>query len=236
MTLRAGLNATVNVASDTTDPSPTITIIGAANSDVINLGTGNDTVTLGAGETVNSGGGNNTFKVASATLAGVTINGGAKGTNTLSVTGGGTAAMGTGITGISTVQLASATTFTANATAGLKIIGSNGADHITAGGAGQVLTGGAGADTLTGSSAGSDIFRDTAAGLNNDTIVNLLASDVIDITDLAPTAVISKTTVSATGTMLTLTSGTTSTKITLSGSYKTVSALRPTVPGAAAPI
>jgi serralysin len=223
VTLRAGLNATVNVASDTTatDTSPTITITGAANSDVINLGTGNDTVTLGAGETVNSGGGNNTFKVASATLGNVTINGSAKGANTLSVTGGGTATMGAGITGITTVQLASATTFTANATAGLTIVGSAGADKITAGGAGQVLTGGAGANTLTGSSAGNDIFRDTAADLNGDTIANLLASDVIDITNLAPaTAVISKSTVSAASTVLTLTSGTTSSKITLSGSYQ----------------
>ncbi len=223
VTLRAGLNATVNVASDTTatDTSPTITITGAANSDVINLGSGNDTVTVGAGETVNSGGGNNTIKVTSANVGNVTINGGTKGTNTLSVTGGGTATMGAGITGITTVQLASATTFTANATTGLTIVGSTGADKITAGGAGQVLTGGAGANTLTGSSAGNDIFRDTAADLNGDTIANLLASDVIDITNLAPTtAVISKSTVSAASTVLTLTSGTTSSKITLSGSYQ----------------
>ena len=218
VTLRAGLNATVNVA-DPPVASPTITIIGAANSDVINLGSGNDTVTLGAGETVNSGGGNNLFKVASATLGNVTINGGTKGTNTLSVTGGGTAAMGAGITGITTVQLASATTFTANATSGLTIVGSAGADNITAGGAGQVLTGGAGANTLTGSSAGSDIFRDTAADLNGDTIANLLASDVIDFTDLAA-ATISKVTVGATSTVLTLTSGTTSSKITLSGVFQ----------------
>ena len=222
VTLRAGLNATVNVASDTAgNASPGITIVGAANSDVINLGSGNDTVTLGAGETVNSGGGNNTFKVASASLGSATINGGTKGSNTLSVTGGGTAVMGAGITGITTVQLASATTFTANATVGLKIIGAAGADKITAGGAGQLLTGGAGANTLTGSSAGSDIFRDTAANLNGDTIVSFLPSYTINITDLAPaTAVISKTNVSATSTVVTLSSGTTSTKITLSGSYQ----------------
>ena len=220
VTLRAGLNATVNVA-DPAVASPTITIIGAANSDVINLGSGNDTVTLGAGETVNSGGGNNIFKVASATLGNVTINGGTKGTNTLSVTGGGTATMGAGITGITTVQLASATTFTANATAGLTIVGSAGADNITAGGAGQVLTGGAGTNMLTGSSAGGDIFRDTAADLNGDTIANLLASDVIDFTDLAPaTTTISKVTVGATSTVLTLTSGTTNSKITLSGMFQ----------------
>ena len=218
ITLRAGLNATVNVTPG--GSSSGITIIGAANSDVINLGSGNDTVTLGAGETVNSGGGNNIFKVASAALGNVTINGGTIGKNTLSVTGGGTATMGAGITGINTMQLASATTFTANASAGLQIIGSTGADKITAGGAGQILSGGAGADTLTGSSAGNDIFRDTSANLNNDMIVNLLPSDIINFTDLAPaTAAITKSTVNGTSTVLTLTSGATTTKITLSGSY-----------------
>ncbi len=44
VTLKAGLNATVNVASAA---GGGITIIGANNTDVINLGAGNDTVTLG---------------------------------------------------------------------------------------------------------------------------------------------------------------------------------------------
>ena len=219
VTLRAGLNATLNVASDTArDPSPGITIIGAANSDVINLGSGNDTVTLGAGETVNSGGGNNSFQVAAATLGSVTINGGTTGTNTLILTSGGTATMGAGITGIASVQLTAATTFTANAIAGLQIIAGAGTDKITAGAAGQVLVAGTGTDTLTGSSAGGDTFSGTAAGLNGDTIGNLLASNVIDITNLAPaTAVITSYQVSAAKTVLTLTDGTNSTTFTLSG-------------------
>ena len=84
-----------------------------------------------------------------------------------------------------------------------------------------MLTGGAGTNTLTGSSAGKDIFRDTAADLNGDTIVNLIASDVIDFTDFAPgTTTISKVTVGATSTVLTLTSGTTSSKVTLSGVFQ----------------
>ena len=209
----------MNVASDTAgDPSPGITIIGAANSDVINLGSGDDTVTPGAGETVNSGGGDNAFNVAAATIGGVTINGGTTGTNTLTLTSDGTATMGAGITGIAMVQLTAATTFTANATAGLQICGGPGTDKITAGGAGQVLIAGTGADTLTGSSAGDDIFLGTAAGLNGDTIVNLLASDVIDMTNLAPaTAVITNYQVSAASTVLTLTDGTNTTKIRLSG-------------------
>ena len=129
--------------------------------------------------------------------------------------------MGAGITGITTVDLANATTFTANATAGLQIIGISGADNITAGGADQVLSGGAAGSTLTGSAAGDDIFRGTAAIMNNDTIVNLLAGDVIDITNLSPTTTtLTKFRSRATSTTLTLTSGTTTTKITLSGSYQ----------------
>ena len=234
VTLRAGLNATVNVASDTTatDTSPTITITGAANSDVINLGSGNDTVTLGAGETVNSGGGNNTFKVASATLGSVTINGGTKGTNTLSVTGGGTATMGAGITGITTVQLASATTFTANATAGLKIVGSAGADNITAGGAGP------GADRRRrGQHADRLQCRQRHLPRHRGRPERRYhrqpdASDVIDITDLA-----SRDDQQVHGQrhehVLTLTSGTPPAQGTLSGTFQGNFAWRPTPQGAA---
>jgi hypothetical protein len=72
VTLRAGLNLTVNVAADPNsgDTAPTITIVGAANSDVINLGPGlgNDTVTLGAGETVNGNNGNDTFNVTAGSI------------------------------------------------------------------------------------------------------------------------------------------------------------------------
>ena len=45
-----------------------ITIIGATNADVINLGAGNDTVTLGTGETVNGGGGNDIYYVTKSTI------------------------------------------------------------------------------------------------------------------------------------------------------------------------
>ena len=116
VTLRAGLNATVNVAADTSgDTSPSITIVGANDTDMINLGTGNDTVTLGNGETVNGGSGTDVYNVTKTTIANTTIKGGS-GTNTLVVNGGGTATMGANITGINAVQLATATKFTANST------------------------------------------------------------------------------------------------------------------------
>lgn len=136
--LRAGLNATVDVTG-----SAGITIVGAANSDVIDLASGNNTVTLGLGETVNGGTGDNTF-LATAATSGATIHGGS-GSNLLEVTGGGTVVMGSTISGVSAVWLAAKTAFTANGTAGLQIVGSTaGGDTITLGAASQaVISGGA---------------------------------------------------------------------------------------------
>ena len=62
----------------------TITIVGVANSDIINLASGNDVVTVGGPtETVNLGSGNDTINVSAATI------GNGAGHNTLDVTGGG---------------------------------------------------------------------------------------------------------------------------------------------------
>jgi Ca2+-binding RTX toxin-like protein len=63
------------------------------------------------------------------------------------------------------------------------VIAGNGAANGIDGGAGSdTLTGGAGADTLTGG-AGNDIFKDTASGLNGDTITDMSIGDKIVITD-----------------------------------------------------
>ena len=174
-----GLNATVNVESDASlnanDPKPaTITIVGAANDDTINLGSGNDVVTVGNRETVNLGTGNDTIIVNSATI-GATIGNGT-GQNTLDVTGGGTITMGPHITDIANVVLAPASVayhFTANAISGLTVNDGNTktADTLTAGGAHQILTGGgAGSVEFIGAAAGADTFKDTAALFNHDTI------------------------------------------------------------------
>src|SRR5689334_25448211 len=61
----------------------------------------------------------------------------------------------------------------------------NGGDDILSGlGGNDILSGGSGIDTMSGGS-GTDIFRDTAAGLNGDTITDLLPGDRIQITDLS---------------------------------------------------
>ncbi len=147
--LRAGLDLTVNVASipalNPNNPNPaTITIIGAANNDIINLGSGSDIVTLGGtGETVNGGSGNNTYNVTGATI-GATINGGT-GTNTLAVTGGGSMAMGNNVAQISLVTLgltsgAPAYVFTANAIPNLTIRDNTaGSNTIVAGAASDTI-------------------------------------------------------------------------------------------------
>ena len=132
--------------------SPGITIIGANDGDVINLGPGADTVTLGNGETVNGGAGTDIYNVTRTTIANTTIKGGS-GSNTLVVTGGGNAKMGSGITGINNVQLATTTKFTANSTAGLQISGSStGGDTITLGAATQSVIGGGPNETVNTSS------------------------------------------------------------------------------------
>ena len=144
--LRAGLDVTVQVASATPDPAnpavPGITIIGANDHSVINLGTGHDIVYAGSAfETINGGGAAAQIYVTAAT-AGVAIaaNGAA-----LSVSGGGTVSMGANQTGLASVHLlggtagAPGTVFTANATPGLRVLGSNGNDSIAPGDASQAI-------------------------------------------------------------------------------------------------
>jgi hypothetical protein len=61
-------------------------------------------------------------------------------------------------------------------------IGGSGADTIIGNTADNLITGNAGADTLTGG-AGNDTFKDTAAGLNGDTITDFSAGDRILISN-----------------------------------------------------
>jgi hypothetical protein len=302
VTLRENTHLLVNVASSTA-PGAGITIIGADNTDIITLGTGNDVVTLGVGETVNGGGGNATYRVNGDTI-GDTINGGATGTNTLVLTTGGDLAMGSNITGMTAVQLTAPTHFAANATAGMAIqgsaaggdtitlgaasqsvvsggagehikatatqagavitglgagstlevttggsatladttsvstvkldaasnlmlskmsfvaaIGSNGADSITAGATSQTLTGGGGADTLTGFAGGYDLFKDTAAGLNGDLIRGFVATDTIDVSNIAFAGAALKVTASGANTLVTLSGGGLKSAFTMAGSF-----------------
>ena len=165
---------------------PTITVIGAANSAVINLASGNDVVSMGAGETLNGGSGNDTIMVTAATIGDV-INGGS-GRSTLQFGGGGSATLGSTITNIAELQLKAAATAydaVANSIAGLTVLDSDtaNADTIQAGGANQTLIGG-GAGKLTFIGAANTDFVDTITLFNHDTIQNFLVGDSIDLTNL----------------------------------------------------
>jgi hypothetical protein len=226
VTLRAGENnVAVNVQPGTPNPANpsamAISITGAANNDVINLGSGNDTVTLGAGETVNGGSGNDTIVVSAATISDA-INGG-PGTTRLWFTGGGTYQLGSNLTGLTSVYLASASTawnVTATTTAGLVLQDASTAttDHLTANGVNQTLTGG-GAGKLTMQGALDTTFADTAALLNGDTL-GFAAGDVIDVTNLLPggvTVTFAEIGQNTGGTLTVLTGGVQKAAMTLSG-------------------
>jgi hypothetical protein len=147
ITVGNGANVTLNLASAAATPELAGAVVhGALDNDVINLGSGNDTVYLGGpGETVNGGSGNDTFWVTSATL-GAAIRAGS-GTNNLEVQGGGSMVMGANITGIDGVFLKDAGTsynFTANATPGLVIHAGADTDTIVVGSASQTVIGASG--------------------------------------------------------------------------------------------
>jgi hypothetical protein len=119
-------------------------IFGSTGPDVIQSGNGADVILLqAAGATVQGGTGNDTVKVTAASIAS-TIDGGG-GHDTLVVDGGGTATMGSGITGFAEVHLGNMqganTNFNANTTAGLVIVGSHGNDVIGVGSASQTVYG-----------------------------------------------------------------------------------------------
>jgi hypothetical protein len=193
VTLRDGMDATVNIGPATLNagnpPPATITIVGAHNSDVINLSSGNDVVTVGdVKETIHGGTGNDTIQVNANTI-GASIDG-YTGHSTIQVTGGGAIVMGSSIVNISSVVLASAPgnlSFIANAQAGLVVTDtSHGADTAQVGGVGQTLNGGSGHNTLVGLAGGATTFKDLAAAMNGDTIVNFDAgSDLIDLTNVS---------------------------------------------------
>jgi len=191
-----------------------------ANMAISGSAAGGDTIVLGAAsQSVIAGGPGEKIK-ASAVNAGALVTGVGAG-STLEVTSGGTVVLNAADS-VSTVKLDAATNLTLNKMSFITAIGSSGADTIAAGAAYQTLTGGGGADTLIGFSGGYDTFRDKASGLNGDTIKVFLATDKIDVTDLAFAGAVLKVAASGANTVVTLTSGGTKAAFTLAGSYAAV--------------
>ena len=222
--MRNAANLTLNVTTGipvagNVNPE-TITIYGAAASDVLNLGAGTDNVVLGgAGETVNGGGGIALLHGAAA-FAGALVNGGT-GKTTLELTTGGTATLNAGDNNL-TVNLDAITNLTLSKMSFITAVGSTGADTITAMASGQTLTGAGGADILTGFSGFGDTFADTAAGLNGDTLKLFGGSDTIDVSDVSST--LAKALVytgNTTAGALNVSDGTHTANIKFTGSYTT---------------
>ncbi len=118
-----------------------------------------------------------------------------------------------------TVSATPVAALSASRMAFIQPVAGGGGTTITASGVGQTLTAGGEAETLVGYSGGSDVFRGTAAGLNGDTIGNLLASDKIDITDMGFGAAVLTATASGSNTLVTVTSGAMHSAFTLTGSF-----------------
>jgi hypothetical protein len=220
--LRDGANETLNVAAGTAGAGNTnaeaITIYGGTGADTINLaggadqvflGTGAETVTLGGAANAVTGGGGAALVHGTAAFASAAVVGTSGAATTLEVTTGGNITLNAADTYL-TVQLDAASTLNLSAMSFITALGSSGADTITAMAGTQTLTGGAGLDTLVGYSGGNDIFADTGAGLNGDTIKGWTTGDVIDVKDFA------NATLKFASNTLTITNGGTSTAIKFS--------------------
>ncbi len=190
-----------------------------ANMAISGSAAGGDTIILGAGSQSVVAGGPSERVQASAANAGALVTGLGTG-STLEITSGGVVALNAA-TSVTTVKLDAATNLSLSGMSFLTATGSSGADTITAGATYQTLTGGGGADILAGYPGGFDTFRDTASGLNHDTIQGFLASDQIDVTNLGFASAVLQAVASGANTLVTLTSGATKTSFTMAGSFST---------------
>ncbi len=188
-----------------------------ANMAISGNAAGGDTITLGAATQSVIAGGANEHVLATAAQGGALVSGVGAG-SVLEIISGGTVKLNAA-TSVGTVKLDAATNLTLSKMSFITAIGSAGNDTITAGATYQTLTGGGGADTLVGFSGGYDLFSDKASGLKGDMIKGFLASDKIDVTDMAFAGASLKATASGANTLVTLTEGTLKTAFTMTGAF-----------------
>lgn len=199
----------------------TLTANNLADLKIIGSAGGGDTITLGASsQSVISGGPNEHIRASQAN-AGAAVSGLGVGSE-LEITSGGTVILNSDTGGsagaLLLVKLDAVTNLMLSPMQFITANGSNGSDTITAGAANQTLIGGT-SDNLTGYAGGGDLFQGTAAGLKNDTISNFMASDQIDVTNLAPGLATLTAAASGLNTLVTLKSGGTQTSFLMTGSF-----------------
>jgi hypothetical protein len=139
----------------------------------------------------------------------------------LEFTSGGSATLNQATTGV-TVVLDAATNLTLSKMSFVTAVGEVSGNTIKAGAINQTVGGTSGGDTLVGYSGFGDTFLGTTAGLNGDTIHDFGGmgsyTDVIDVTNLSPSASLTYTGDTTRG-ILTLNDGSNSTTMTLFGDY-----------------
>jgi hypothetical protein len=233
VTLAAGLNLAVDVGPGThngANPNASgILINGAANADVMTLGSGTDKVAgVGGSETVIAGSGTDLIQAAIGN-AGALVTGYSVANTTLEITTGGTATLNASDTQL-TVKLDAATNLQLGTLGFITVTGSTGSDVLTAGAVNQTLIGNGGSNTLTGFISGGDIFQDTSAHFSTDTVVNWATGDVLDLTDMSPTGSLSYSG-NATSGKLTVSDGTHKATIIFDGNFATHNFGTPTTDG-----
>ncbi len=126
-------------------------VLGAHAMQTVAGSARNDAFTLGAaGQFVDGGAGSDTFVATAAQLAAGTVLAGGPGTDELWISGGGTVDLGTGalLVGIETIELKDPTHLITDPVGSPAVLGSSGADTVTAGGPGLGGDLGGGNDVL----------------------------------------------------------------------------------------
>ncbi len=172
----------------------TLTVFGSGNGDTINLGTGDDIVYIGGpNETIVAGGGNDTF-YEGPTSTSANIDGGSGASQLILVPDEdkpNSFVLGDGIKDLASVKLVISgqpVSLTLNDIPFLQAYASDQGVAIIAGGPNQTIHMGQGVDIVTGWSGGSTTFEGNSLSFYGDTILNFRPTDVIDFTDMAPTA------------------------------------------------
>jgi len=206
-----------NASAVTLSQTTTFTANSLTTLKITGSAAGHDTIVLGAAGQSVVGGGISEHITALAAYGGDAITGVGTG-SVLDITSTGHVTLNAADT-VAQVRLDQVGTLTLNHASFVTATGLVQGDTLVAMVAGQTLSSAAGGDTLVGATAGSNLFTGTATGMARDLIGSFLATDKIDITNLAYAGATLKTAAAGANTALTVTSGGVSSSFTLAGSF-----------------